>query len=101
MPRRILRYDRKFASSYFKIRRAVNAFRRLEREVTHTIVRLLQHLTRNHSTQTPKSTYRFFGITASTDSQVGHNWFEIMVGILSVKLQVADKLGMDDENGSG
>jgi len=30
-----------------------------------------------------------------------HNWFQIMVGIFSVKLQAADKLGMDDENGSG
>ena len=57
----------------------------LEGEVTDTIVRLLEHLTRNHSTQTPKSTC----------------WFEIMVGILSVKWQVADKLGMEDENESG
>jgi hypothetical protein len=40
-------------------------------------------------------------MATSTDSQVGHNWFEIMVGILSVRWQVADKLGMDDENGSG
>jgi len=90
---RILKYDRKVASSYFKIRRAVNAFRRLEREVTHRIVRFLQHLTRNKSfhTNTEKYLQVFWA----------HNWFQIMVGIFSVKLQAADKLGMDDENGSG
>jgi hypothetical protein len=64
----------------------------LEGEVTETIVRLLQHLTRNKSFHTNTEKY----LQVFWD----HNWFEIMVGILSVKWQVADKLGMENVRGA-
>ncbi|MEG4010237.1 hypothetical protein QUA41_29750 [Microcoleus sp. Pol11C1] len=54
----------------------------LEGEVSHTIGRLLQHLTRNKSFHKNTEKYlQFFGI-------------------LSVKWQVADKLGMKDVRGA-